>query len=323
MPPETSSAHRWFRRVLWTALAAAVALFGWMGWRVYDERAAIREAQAAGWKWESRDPVSVILADWRVAWKKETWTFRYRRLTLPDGTDLAAARPLLVRLRPTILVAAGCPNTNLDVLQNVPALQRLDFIGCEGLQTVDGLKNLPVLQVLSLSYCTGLENVDGLQNLPTLQYLDLTGCTGLQNVDSLENLPALQELGLYGCTGLQNADGLKNLPALQKVNLGGCTGLQNLDGCGNLPALREIRLIGCTKLRNVDVFKNFRALESIALHGCAGLQNVDSLKGLSALQSLNLNFCTAIPASALRELRLALPKADITFPDGTKNPPPP
>ena len=26
MPPETSSAHRWFRRVLWTALAAAVAV---------------------------------------------------------------------------------------------------------------------------------------------------------------------------------------------------------------------------------------------------------------------------------------------------------
>jgi hypothetical protein len=254
MSPETSSAHRWFRRVLWTALAAAVALFGWMSWRAYDERAAIREAQAAGWRWQSSDPVSLILKSWRNAWRKTTWTFRYRQIVLPDGTDLVAARPLIIRLRPTILVANRCPNTNLDSLQNLHALQEL--------------------------------------------YLE--DSTGLQNVNGLRKLHALKELRLDGCTGLKNADGLQGLRALQTLSLIRCRGLEKLDGLKDLPSLQSLTLLRCT-----------------------GLQAVVGLCGIPSLKWLDLRGCTGIPAPALRELRLALPKADIVFPNRTKNPPPP
>ena len=48
---------------------------------------------------------------------------------------------------------------------------------------------------------------------------------------------------------------------------------------------------------------------------------MDVLKGLTGLRLLNLDGCDKIPAAALRELRAALPNTDITFPDGTKNPP--
>ena len=56
----------------------------------------------------------------------------------------------------------------------------------------------------------------------------------------------------------------------------------------------------------------------LIVYGC---ENVDVLKGLTNLQVLYLNGCDKIPAAALRELRAALPKTNITFPDGTNNPP--
>jgi hypothetical protein len=59
----------------------------------------------------------------------------------------------------------------------------------------------------------------------------------------------------------------------------------------------------------------------LVLAECPALQNVDALNGLTGLQRLNLDGCAKIPAAALRELRAALPKTEITFPDGSNNPP--
>ena len=77
---------------------------------------------------------------------------------------------------------------------------------------------------------------------------------------------------------------------------------------------------GC-KDENVDGLKGLTGLQKLFLWGCPALQNVDALKSLTALQKLWLKDCDKIPATALRELRAALPDTVITFPDGTKNPP--
>jgi len=127
--------------------------------------------------------------------------------------------------------------------------------------------------------------------------LIICGCKD-ENVDALKDLTSLIVLDLRGCTALQNLDALKGLSGLQRLDLGGCTALQNVDALKSLTALQELNL--CV---------------------CDALQNVDGLKGLSNLQRLWLTGCEKIPAAALRELRAALPNTDITFPDGTKNPP--
>ena len=86
--------------------------------------------------------------------------------------------------------------------------------------------------------------------------------------------------------------------------------------------LRPTELVawGC-KDENVDALKGLTALQMLDLRYCTALQNVDALKGLTGLQDLNLRGCEKIPAAALRELRAALPNTDITFPDGSKEPP--
>lgn len=73
--------------------------------------------------------------------------------------------------------------------------------------------------------------------------------------------------------------------------------------------------------QNVDALKGLTDLQYLKLIRFPALQNVDALKNLNGLQSLDLRFCNRIPAVALRELRAALPNTDITFPDGSKNPP--
>ena len=105
-----------------------------------------------------------------------------------------------------------------------------------------------------------------------------------------------------------------------ELNAYGCQD-ENVDALKGLTALRWIYLYGCTTLQNVDGLKGLTTLQTLDLRKCPALQNVDALKGLTALQTLYIRNCDNIPAAALRELRAALPNTDITFPDGTKNPP--
>ena len=173
----------------------------------------------------------------------------------------------------------------------------------------------------TLLYAGGCENVDGLEGLTKLQLLRLVNCPRLQNVNGLKVLTNLQYLDLDDCTALRSVDALKGLTGLPNLRLAGCTALQNLDALKGLTTLRSLSLFCCTALQNVDALKGLTGLQWLHLGGCTALQNVDGLKGLSGLKSLYLKGCDKIPAAALRELRTALPKTDITFPDGTKNPP--
>ena len=96
---------------------------------------------------------------------------------------------------------------------------------------------------------------------------------------------------------------------------------ENVDALKGLTGLHTLFLNGCPALQNVDGIEGLTELQTLDLSFCRVLQNVDSLKGLTGLQTLGLWGSHKIPAAALRELRAALPKTDITFPDGTKNPP--
>ena len=120
LPPEVAPRGRWVGRGL---LLLALAATAWVGWREYDHRAAIREAPAAGCTWQVREPIALIRADWRAAFQKETWTKSYWSLNVGEGRELASLRPLLLRLRPTMLIAPGCKDANLDALQGLTSLK--------------------------------------------------------------------------------------------------------------------------------------------------------------------------------------------------------
>jgi len=61
----------------------------------------------------------------------------------------------------------------------------------------------------------------------------------------------------------------------------------------------------------VDGLKGLSGLKELNLGGCPALQNVDALKGLTGLHSLDLRGCPKLPATAVAELRAALPKTTL------------
>jgi hypothetical protein len=141
------------------------------------------------------------------------------------------------------------------------------------------------------------------------------------NVDALKGLTSLQSLYLVDCPVLQNVDGLKGLTGLQTLYLIDCPSLQNVDGLEGHTGLQTLVLNFCPDLHKADALMSLTGLQKLVLFGSHALHDVDALKNLTGLKLLGLGACNKIPAAALRELRAALPNTDITFPDGTKNPP--
>jgi hypothetical protein len=160
----------------WAMLVAVVAACGWTGWREYDYRAAGREARAAGFGFVETTPWAAIRADWHAALRLATWTKHQRVLELPEGTDLAPLRPLLLRLDPTFLRAVRCRHP-------------------------DALRGLTRLRTLDLTY-SDVKDLAPLAGLARLQFLNLAGCTGVADLAPLAGLTQLQQLYLRGCTGL-------------------------------------------------------------------------------------------------------------------------
>ena len=306
-PPPARSARRMnsaaIRRQLRWLLLAVPLTGAWLGWLRYDYRSAVHTAAEAGWLWEPETSRTFGPTSSPRGLIDLIRTKRYRDLHLGGNGDIpqqfAQYRPVLVRLHQTSLVANRSPGKDLSVFQGFNELQCLYLKGCPTLQTLDGLQSLTGLQNLRLTYCRELQNVDALKGLTGLRYLGLKYCPALQNVDAIQGLTRLESLDLKGCSSLQTVDSLNGLVAL-----------------------RFLSLINCSGLQNVDALKRLTSLRLIDLRGCSGLRNVDGLKGLTGLQRLNLRDCSAIPASKLRELREALPKTVIVFPNGMESTPP-
>ena len=177
MTDGTHASRPWWRRLLlrWWPIGLLIATLGWVAWRQYDFRAAVREAKAAGLDFKMSDnPFAVIRKDWRAAFRKATWTDHQRELAIPYGTDLAPLKSLIYRLRPTKLAAERCEN--VDALRKLTSLEELHLSPCFSLKDVDVLKGLTRLQRLDLGGCT-FQNVDALKWLTRLQWLNLSYST--------------------------------------------------------------------------------------------------------------------------------------------------
>ncbi|MCE9610521.1 MAG: hypothetical protein K8R23_10040 [Chthoniobacter sp.] len=214
---------RWWRVLGWGLVVALVAVGGWSGWREYDYRAAVREARAAGFGFrESPTPLDAIREDWRAAFRRATWTEHRRELDLPEGTDLAPLRPLLVRLDPTALTAHRC--RHLDAVRGLTRLWWLDIF-CAEVNDLTPLAGLTQLQCLHLSGCPSLVDLGPLAALTQLQELRLRHCTDVKDLAPLAGLTQLQLLDLTHCTGVADLSPLAGLTQLQWLYLRGCTGL--------------------------------------------------------------------------------------------------
>ncbi len=245
-----------------------VAMLGWSGWRAYAFRSALAEARALEWGVGYTDPVETIRADWKAAFKKDTWLDGVTGMTIPTSEAFEQNVAIVHRLNPRALsIDNAATLRDLSALKPFSRLHQVWLVDCTGLTNVDALNNLSALQGITLANCTALKNVDGLKNLAALEGVALTGWTGLTNVDALKNLSALKRVTLIGTTGLTNIDALKNLAALEEVQLIGCTGLTDVNALKRLSALKKVTLYGCTGLTPESVAALKAALPNARITG--------------------------------------------------------
>ncbi|MCE9610570.1 MAG: hypothetical protein K8R23_10290 [Chthoniobacter sp.] len=326
---------RWLPVLGWVLGVVVLATGGWSVRRAYDYRAAVREARAAGFDYrESPTPFAAIRADWHAAFCLATWLEHERRLDLPEGTDLAPLRPLLLRLDPTGLRAWQCRNVDalrgltrlrtlsltdsevkdLTPLADLAQLQGLYLFGCTGVADLAPLASLTQLQVIDLRYCNAVADLAPLASLTKLQQLDLGGCTGVTDLAPLTGLTQLQRLHLGGCTGVADLAPLAGLAQLHTLSLFACTGVADLAPLASLAQLGELDLTDCTGVSDLTPLAGLTRLHGLILEGCTGVADLAPLAGLAHLQWLNLAGCTGLSAEMVAAFRAKHPTANLSGP---------
>ncbi|XP_059639349.1 disease resistance protein L6-like [Cornus florida] len=86
---------------------------------------------------------------------------------------------------------------------NLNKLKKIEVVGCNNLNKIEGLHILVSLEYLNLSYCSSMVRMPNLSNLKMLRHLLLRQCTNLSEIEGLEALEALEELDIRGCSSLE------------------------------------------------------------------------------------------------------------------------
>jgi hypothetical protein len=231
--PATEPRRKW-HLLRWTFVVFAIVV-GWGGWRHYDFRQAVKEAEERGWEFTYNDPVVMIRADWRAAFRKGTWNGTRRDLFIRTGAVSERDFDMVRRLKPKQLLS-------------YPRFPWRDLSQIEGLSNLTGL---------GLGDCPTLTDIDALKDMKKLTGLGIVGSPVLANIDALKELKGLTSLGLERCPALTNVDALRELKALKFLMVSECTGLENVDGLHGLTGLERLDLRGCTELTReaVDAVK--------------------------------------------------------------------
>ena len=102
--------------------------------------------------------------------------------------------------------------TDLDGIQGLRKLEKLDLNGCGSLFQAGQIGNLTGLTQLKLENCQKIEDFSFVEKLQALHELDLIGCSALRELPALENLKDLSKLNLKGtsipleaCTDLEES----------------------------------------------------------------------------------------------------------------------
>lgn len=216
-PPPRRKLHlmRWM-------VVVFIAVSAWGGWRVVAFRLALKEARALGWWVSYTEPAREIRADWRAAFKKETWADGVSNVFIPTGEAFQANLDLVRRLNP----------------------EWMQITDASALRDLSGLRRLTRLQGFVLNHCAELTSIDALKERPDFQWMRLRGCRRLANVDALKGLRGLSWIDLRESTSLTQVDALGGIPTLDVIMLEGCTGLTPETVAGLKAALPRASITG-------------------------------------------------------------------------------
>ncbi len=176
-PEPPAPTPRLKRRYLRWLGVLLLGYFAYAGWKAYDYRAAVKEAEALGWTITNTSPFDDIKKHWRAAFRGETWTQIQRNLEINGPKGFTGHESLLLRLNPQALAIFHCHDP-------------LNF---------STLKHLPDLRILMIEDAAAMtdENMDEIQELTNLIGLYFGNCPRLTHLNPFIGLKKLEGLRLW------------------------------------------------------------------------------------------------------------------------------
>ncbi|KAH7294223.1 hypothetical protein KP509_28G061500 [Ceratopteris richardii] len=190
---------------------------------------------------------------------------------------------------------------NVDAIESLTALQRLNFESCNSITTLpSGISGLTSLT--DLSFTSSQNSFNSLQDIPRgisslrkLKVLNLCACTRIEALpEEIGQLTALETIKLSRCSNLSTLpEGISYLTGLKHLDLGACVGLTTLPhGLARLTALENLNLTG-SKLETIpNGISHLTALRNLKLSGCQALTCLpEGISSLTRLEILDLWSC--------------------------------
>ncbi len=198
--------------------------------------------------------------------------------------------------------------SDASAIQEMPALEILDFSGCLSLEKVD-VASLDQLRDLFLSRCRKLTTLD-VSSLTGLKQLYADGCNALSQLTGLSSLTELTDLDVGNATSLQKLEGISALRSLIVLDMRNVE-LNDLSEIGKLPTLRVLRMGGQSAVTTLEPFSGMTSLREIHFEACP---NFESLKGFppGISQYAGFTFCPKLKSLSGIEAGVAIEQLDLT-----------
>ena len=235
-----------------------------------------------------------------------------KHLNLSHCDELRTLKPIqnLSKLQSLNLSFVKNRIHDMDLINKLPTLAKLEMREVPWLQDVDFFSNRCGVKELRLGGCDSLVNFSGLKKLSKLKFLDLQKCNSLKSLEAFKTLPLLTYLNLRECSAFQSCVGIENLPALEELDLTDtaverlrfthanlqildtfrCQRLKEIDVSG-LDKIQNLKLSSCKSLKTVCGLSRLHWLQEVCVSANESLESVGVLSDLPELLTLNIHSC--------------------------------
>ncbi len=175
--PPTPTPRRKRRYLRWLGVLL-LGYFAYAGWKAYDYRAAVKEAQALWWSVITSSPLDDIKEDWHAAFRMNTWTKTRRTLHIVHQQGLTGHESLILRLNPqAIHILTYQSPLNFSLLKHLPDLRHLSIERSPEMTdaNMDQIAELTELKALFIIECPRLTHLNPFIGLKKLEEMFVLG----------------------------------------------------------------------------------------------------------------------------------------------------
>ena len=145
--------------------------------------------------------------------------------------------------------------TNLNALNSIKSVYRLEIYDNNSLENLNGLSNLEKIDTEFRLWRNNLiSNLNALSNITNMKSFSLNGGNLITNIDGIVNITNLNEISISDIPLLTNIDiftSIQNLNNLVTIYIGDNNALTNINGLNNITNVNHLYIVRNSVLSNL------------------------------------------------------------------------